>query len=221
MASLCVHFDGEDEGQQIAVYSSPFVIGRVEGNLVIDHDTEISSRHAELLRVAENGRSFWQLHDLNSTNGTFVRAAVALLKDQQEVLLGGQRLRFEVEGGGNDDSSHAAAPVMTRKVRQVSATPDRQPLASLVEIGETGRERRFPVTAAEQWIGQDARLCSIVLDDPMVSPRHAKLYRDKQDRWLLANASSLNGIWLRIRRIDLGKSAQFQLGEQRFSIRVP
>ena len=94
MASLCVHFDGEDDGHQIAVYSSPYVIGRVEGNLVIDHDTEISSRHAELLRVAENGRSFWQLHDLNSTNGTFVRAAVALLKDQQEVLLGGQRLRF-------------------------------------------------------------------------------------------------------------------------------
>ena len=97
MAVLSVRFDEEDAGQEIAVFASPFVIGRVEGNLVIDHDTEISGRHAELIRVFDNGRHFWQLHDLKSTNGTFVRAAVALLKDQQEVLLGGRRYRFEIE----------------------------------------------------------------------------------------------------------------------------
>ena len=219
MAVLCVRFDEEDEGQEIAVFASPFVIGRVEGNLVIDHDTEISSRHAELIRAFDNGRHFWQLHDLKSTNGTFVRAAVALLKDEQEILLGGRRYRFEIETA-DDDAFKKNSPA-TRKVQQAPSRAEQKALASLVEVGDTGKEKRFSITSAEHWIGRDPRLCSIVLDDILVSPRHARLYRDKQNRWLLANAKSLNGIWLRISRIDLGNTAQFQLGEQRFSIRVP
>ena len=220
MAVLCVRFDEEDDGQEIAIFKSPFVIGRVEGNLVIDHDTEISGRHAELIRVFDNGRHYWQLHDLKSTNGTFVRAAVALLKDQQEVLLGGRRYRFEVESAddGAADKSH---PLSTRKVQQPQLRVGQKPLANLIEVGNTGREKRFAITSSEHWVGRDPRLCSIVLDDDMVSPRHARLYRDTQNRWLLSNAKSLNGIWLRISRIDLECTAQFQLGEQRFSIRVP
>src|SRR5439155_13887921 len=218
-AVLSVRFDEEDEGQEFAIFTSPFVIGRVEGNLVIDHDSEISGRHAELVRIFENGRYFWQLHDLKSTNGTFVRVAVALLKDQQEILLGGRRYRFEV-AGANDDRETKNSPA-TRKAQQAPLRKDQTPLARIVEVGDSGDEKRYPVASAEQWIGHDSRLCSIVLNDPMVSPRHARLYRDKQDRWLLANAKSLNGVWLRVNRIDLGNTAQFQLGEQRFSIRVP
>ena len=219
MAVLCVRFDEENEGQEIALFESPFVIGRVEGNLVIDHDSEISGRHAELIRVFDNGRFFWQLHDLKSTNGTFVRAAVALLKDQQEIFLGGRRYRFEIKSP-DDDADQKKSPA-TRKVQQAPSRADQRPLANLVEVGDTGSEKRFAITSSEHWIGRDPRLCSIVLDDVMVSPRHARLYRDKQNRWLLANAKSLNGIWLRVSRIDLGNTAQFQLGEQRFSIRVP
>ncbi len=219
MAVLCVRFDEDDTGQELAVFTSPFVIGRVEGNLVIEHDSEISGRHAELIRVFENGRHFWQLHDLKSTNGTFVRAAVALLRDQQEILLGGRRYRFEIESEGSD-LAKSNSPT-TRKVQQAPSRLVQKPLAVLIEIGDTAKEKRFAITTTEHWIGRDSRLCSIVLDDPMVSPRHAKLYRDKQNRWLLANSKSLNGIWLRVNRIDLGNTAQFQLGEQRFSIRVP
>lgn len=219
MAVLCVCFDEEDKGQELAIFRSPFVIGRAEGNLVIDHDSEISGRHAELVRVFDNGRYCWQLHDLKSTNGTFVRASLALLKDQQEILLGSRRYRFEIENDGNDSAK--SEPLMTRKVQQAASRQLQKPLASLVEIGDAANESRYSITAEEHWIGRDSRLCSIVLDDPMVSPRHARLYRDRQNRWLLANAKSLNGVWLRINRIDLGNTAQFQLGEQRFSIRVP
>ena len=221
MAVLKAYFDGEDDGQEVSIFSSPFVIGRVEGNFVVGHDNEMSGQHAELLRLFENGRHYWQLHDLKSTNGTFVRAAVALLKNGQEVLLGGRRYRFEIVGGDRDEESDPAQASGTRKARQVSAGIVRDAFASLVEVGESGEEKTFSVTETEHWIGRDSRLCSIVLNDPMVSPRHARLYRDKQNRWLLANAKSLNGIWLRINRIDLGNTAQFQLGEQRFSIRAP
>ena len=219
MAILSVRFDGEEDGQEIAVFTSPFVIGRVEGNLVIDHDSEISGRHAELVRLFDNGRHYWQLRDLQSTNGTFVRASLAFMKDQQEIHLGGRRYRFETEYSA-DDSGKNSHPA-TRKVQQAPTAAEQKPLASLVEVGESSCETRFAVTSNENWIGRDPRLSSIVLDDPMVSPRHARLYRDKQNRWLLANAKSQNGIWLRINRIELGTTAQFQLGEQRFSIRVP
>ena len=219
MAVLSVRFDGDDEGQEIAVFSSPFVIGRVEGDLVIAHDTEISARHAELIRVFDNGRYFWQLNDLKSTNGTFVRAGMALLKDHQEILLGSQRFRFE-SGSVRSEVDQSRSP-STRNILKSRPRTEQQPMASLVTLDAPGKERRFSVTQSEHWIGRDPRLCSIVLDDPTVSPRHARLYRDKQNRWLLANAKSLNGVWLRINRIELGHSAHFQLGEQRFSIRIP
>ncbi len=221
MAVLKAHFDGTNDGQEIGIFSSPFVVGRVDADFIVGNDSEISGRHAELVRVFENGRHYWQLHDLKSTNGTFVRASVSFLKSGQEILLGGRRYRFEIVGGESDEASSVARATGTRKAQQMPVKAARVALASLVEVGDSGQEKTFSVTETEHWIGRDSRLCSIVMNDPMVSPRHARLYRDKQNRWLLANAKSLNGVWLRINRIDLGNTAQFQLGEQRFSIRVP
>ena len=218
MAILRLHFDGEEDGQEIALLTSPYVIGRIEGNLVVEHDSEISGRHAELVRLNEDGRHFWQLRDLKSTNGTFVRAGLALMKDQQEILIGGKRYRFETEEMAAEPVQHHHSA--TRKSQAISSASQQRPLASLEEVGDSGQETRFALMSDEAWIGRDPRLCSIVLDDPMVSPRHARLYRDKKNRWLLANARSLNGVWLRVNRIDLGATAQFQIGEQRFSFRI-
>ena len=100
MAILTVLDDGETSGEKVRVRSSTFVIGRVEGNLIIPHDNGMSARHAELSRRLEGGSYRWFLRDLGSTNGTFVRAANVLLQADQELLIGGSRLRVEV--GGNE-----------------------------------------------------------------------------------------------------------------------
>ena len=218
MAILRLHFDGQEDGQEIAVFTSPYVIGRIEGNLVVEHDSEISGRHAELVRQSEDGRHFWQLRDLKSTNGTFVRAGLAMMKDQQEIHIGSKRYRFETAESGAEPVQHNQ--FATRKSHALPPAGQQRPLASLVDVSDPAHETRFVLTSDEAWIGRDSRLCSIVLDDPMVSPRHARLYRDKKNRWLLANAKSLNGIWLRVNRIELGATAQFQIGEQRFSFRI-
>src|SRR5437016_2749438 len=54
MALLCVLDDGDDSGEMLRIRASSFVIGRVEGNLIIPHDSGISSRHAEISRQVEN-----------------------------------------------------------------------------------------------------------------------------------------------------------------------
>ena len=93
--------------------------------------------------------------------------------------------------------------------------------AALVEITADGEGQRIPLTKPEHWIGRDARQCSIVLkSDPMMSPRHARLYRDTKGRWHIENAGSRNGTWLRVHKLRLTKTGQFQLGEQRFLVRI-
>jgi pSer/pThr/pTyr-binding forkhead associated (FHA) protein len=77
------------------------------------------------------------------------------------------------------------------------------------------------LTSPDNVIGRDAAGCTVVLaDDPLVSPRHARLYRDAKGRWHLENCGSRNGTWLRVKKIALDGNGQFQLGEQRFLVRA-
>ena len=48
-------------------------------------------------------------------------------------------------------------------------------------------------------IGRDAA-CGVVLDSRLVSRRHARLYRDSFDRWVIEDLDSHNGIWINGRR---------------------
>jgi hypothetical protein len=59
--------DASGQGRQIALTQFPFMIGRVEGNLVIK-DPNISRRHAQITFEAASGTYF--ITDLNSSNGT-------------------------------------------------------------------------------------------------------------------------------------------------------
>jgi pSer/pThr/pTyr-binding forkhead associated (FHA) protein len=59
--------DASSQGRQIAMTQFPFIIGRVEGNLMIK-DPNISRRHAQVTYEAANRTYF--ITDLNSSNGT-------------------------------------------------------------------------------------------------------------------------------------------------------
>ncbi|HET6879501.1 MAG TPA: FHA domain-containing protein [Pirellulales bacterium] len=211
---LCIVDEGQDGGEWRRLRADHTVIGRAEGDIVIPHDSGISARHAELRRVTYQGRFRWVLRDLKSTNGTFVRAAAAPLDDHQEFIVGATRFRLEL-------TPKAATGDDLRSTNQWQAATN-EPVAAapaLIELHSKGPGTPHPLAQKEVWIGSDAS-CQIVLaGDPFVSGRHARL-RNRNDRWELENHQSLNGTWLRINEIPIDSTAEFQLGEQRFLVKV-
>ena len=94
-ALLIVFDDGAATCETVRVRGERFVIGRSEGDLLL-HAMQVSGRHAELVcHHTDDGSWDWVLTDLGSTNGTFVRAGSAVLKDGQELLIGRARYRFD------------------------------------------------------------------------------------------------------------------------------
>ena len=221
MGLLHVLDDGDGAGAVVRVYAGSFVIGRVEGNLVIPHDSGMSGRHAEIVRRLEKGAWTWHLRDLGSTNGTFARASTVTLHRDQEFMIGGSLFRFEEPVAAPAVEEPAGAANATRKWEAVprsgleTSRPGVAP-AALVEISQGAERRRYSLTANEYWLGRDARTSTVVVDDPYVDPRHARLYRDDKGRWIVANERSRNGLWGRVAEIGLGRGGFFQCGEQRF-----
>jgi pSer/pThr/pTyr-binding forkhead associated (FHA) protein len=221
MALLYVLDDGEDSGEIVRIRPNSFVIGRVEGNLAIPHDGGISGRHAEISRRHENGEYCWYLRDLQSTNGTFVRASTVILGHAQELLIGSRRLRFELPAVPEQPAAVEPENSATRKWESLTGPKTLSALQpSLVDISPGRPGRRFALREPEHSLGRDPTQCSIVVDDPVVDRRHARVYRDDKNRWVIANARSRNGIWARIQEVSLGRGGFFQCGEQRFFFKV-
>jgi pSer/pThr/pTyr-binding forkhead associated (FHA) protein len=219
VATLVIFDDGDDEGEAIRIRRESFIIGRVQGDMVIPHDGNISGKHAEILRRWEGGRWHWYLRDLQSTNGTFVRVASGILRDGQEILIGGACYRFE--SSHVDDSGEPGEPAATRKFAGGSiAQHAAQMSPALVAMTPDGDGRRYVLDRPEQWVGRDPAQSSIVLEDPLVSPRHARIYRDSKGKWMIQNNRSLNGLWMRVGEASLEKGGQFQCGEQRFQLKL-
>ncbi len=59
---------GPDPGREYELHRDTIIIGRGSKNEIIIHDNEVSREHCRLVRVLEE----YEIHDLNSTNGTFV-----------------------------------------------------------------------------------------------------------------------------------------------------
>jgi pSer/pThr/pTyr-binding forkhead associated (FHA) protein len=217
MAMLCVLDDGRHDGPWHRLYQDVTVIGRTEGDILVPHDSQISSRHLAVARVTGPNRYRWYLTDLESTNGSFVRISKTIIASGQEFMIGAHRFRFDAtmpgSAPGAEDSSQG-----TRGWGTVQAT---DLLPSLVEMKPQGEGQRLFLKADDNWIGRDANSCTVVLaNDLLASPRHARLYRDAKGTWMLENAGSRNGTWLRIKKLPIGPFAQFQLGEQRFLFKV-
>jgi pSer/pThr/pTyr-binding forkhead associated (FHA) protein len=221
MALLCAFDDGRDDGEWFRLRSERIVLGRTEGDVRIPHDEMMSGRHTELFRQISNERFRWYLRDLGSTNGTYVRINTTQVRNGQEFLIGTRRFRFssgrQVDPAATQEEA-AEANKGTRGWQSVSVA---ELLPSVVELTPRGEGQRSYLNKSEHFLGRDAGQCDILLsDDLMVSARHARLHRDAKGRWLLENCGAGNGVWLRIDKIAIDNSAQFQLGEQRFLIKV-
>jgi len=223
VAILEICDDGAESGELIRVRSDSITIGRSDADVLIPHDSQISSTHARITRRLVGSTYQWFLTDLDSTNGTFIRVAKVSLVDGQLVLLGSHRYRFgaaqmpaaapEPEPGGRNQ---------TRGWQQLSATDIARLTATLVRLNPDGTEQSYRLDRDELLIGTSPESCQIVLaGDPAVSKIHARVRRGTDGRFVLENVNSRNGVWLGIQEQRLQKTAHFQLGEQRFRLRVP
>jgi pSer/pThr/pTyr-binding forkhead associated (FHA) protein len=220
MALLCIYDDGREDGEWLRIRGERLVLGRTEGDVRIPHDDMMSGRHAELVRQRSGDRFRWFLKDLGSTNGTYVRIANTILRHGQEFLVGTHRFRFTagLQAAALAAEAEQSAAKGTRGWQAVSPT---DLIPSLVELLPQGEGQRVYLNKQEHVLGRDLGQCDILLaEDRMVSTRHARLYRDDNDRWHLENLASRNGLWLRMDKMPIDNTAHFQLGEQRFLVKV-
>ena len=138
--------------KSVRIRPNSFVIGRVEGDLTIPHDGGISGRHAEISRRYENGEHCWYLKDLQSTNGTFVRAATVILSHEQEFLIGSRRFRFELPIAART-ACRQSKPRVTRPANGNRFPPAAPASARSAAVARRGfaramPDRRFPLAAS-------------------------------------------------------------------------
>ena len=223
---LCALDDGSrDEGEWYRVRKPQFRIGRTEGDIIIPNDDGISGRHLEITLRIEDGRYRYYLTDIGSRNGTFVRVSRAALKPDQQLLLGARRYCFNAGGGSQTAGGGESDPEISKSTRgwQALSQTDLSHLTpKLVEMTPRGQGHEFRLNDGENVLGTDGARCSLIITgDPFVSSTHAKIVKDKKGRWVIENLNSLNGIWLRITEMPLDTGGEFQIGEQRFLVRIP
>jgi pSer/pThr/pTyr-binding forkhead associated (FHA) protein len=221
VALLTVLDDGKNDGEVLRLRTDRFVIGRSEGDFLIPHDSLISARHLEITlhRAGEPYR--WVLTDLKTTNGLFIRCSRIALVDQAEFLVGKGRYRFEAPGGGLPNTLDYPGADVQRGATNALGTDAAALLhPALIELLGEKMLSRLPLAKPEYWIGSHPA-CSICrVGDPFVEPQHVRLRRDANGAWLAQNNKAANGLWLRVPQVTVTDSCSFQIGEQRFRLKV-
>ncbi|HSB89968.1 MAG TPA: FHA domain-containing protein [Anaerolineales bacterium] len=89
----------------------------------------------------------------------------------------------------------AARPL--RRARLGAQARDLPPEALLIPLGADGADGvPYPWDGAELTIGSDPSQCGLLLDDPSVSPIHARLVRRASGQCLLRDQNSTAGTWV-------------------------
>jgi pSer/pThr/pTyr-binding forkhead associated (FHA) protein len=222
IAVLTVFDDGKTSGEVIRLREPHFVIGRTEGDLRIGLDSHISARHLDITYHCIGGFHRWVITDLQSTHGLFVRVSRTALADKTEFLVGGGRYRFDelqIDGGSTTDlgmDGHAASATHgwsdgTARVRAPAVT----------ELLGARIGNRIILIKPRYWIGSDPA-CEICRpEDPFCEPQHVRLYRKPKGTWHAEHNKTYNGLWVRMTQLTVESLAQFQIGEQRFQLKVP
>ncbi len=221
MPILTVFDDGKADGEVIRIRDARFVIGRTEGDLRFPLDGRMSTKHVEIAHQVVGGLHRWALTDLQSTHGTFVRVSRTPLADRAEFLVGKGRYRFESpepEAGGTVDQFPAQVDTDTTQPWAEGSGPFRPPALSELLGREIGN--RILLVKPEYWIGTDPACAVCRPDDPFCEHRHARVYRTNKGGWNVEHHKTPNGLWLRMSQINVDTMIQFQVGEQRFRLKV-
>jgi hypothetical protein len=222
VAVLTVFDDGKTDGELIRIRDHRFIIGRAEGDLCVPLDGRISARHVEITHQMVGGLHRWVITDLQSTHGMYVRISRTALADKAEFLVGNGRYRFDSpqsDAGPTVDHVPNEGGFSETHGWNEGASTFRPPAVTELIGSEIGN--RMLLIKNEYWIGSDSSCPICRSDDPFCEPRHVRLYRGgSRGGWHAEHPKTQNGLWLRMPQITVDSTAQFQIGEQRFQLRV-
>ena len=186
----------------ISLTKPAFQIGRSRngGNdLVLDADGMASKAHARLERERDGS---WTLYDLGSTNGVKVGGLRVdgnrVLHDGDEITVGATKLVFSQAGGDVPgraaDVPAPAAPLLLRRARLV------------------GLDGEAHVLASETLIGR-AVTCDIILSDPSVATKHARVIAPDAATYLLEDLSGGGDTTVNDRALPSGRRLPLSDGD--------
>jgi pSer/pThr/pTyr-binding forkhead associated (FHA) protein len=222
IAMLTVFDDGRIDGEVIRIREPRFVIGRNEGDLRIPLDGRMSARHVEITYQNVGGIHRWVVTDLQSTHGMYVRVSKTVLADKAEILVGNGRYRFDLPQADSGATADYSADLPGRGETHGwddGPSPYRPPALTELIGSEIGN--RILLVKHEYWIGSDPNCAICRPDDPFCEPRHVRVYRKPKGGWHAEHNKTPNGLWLRMSQITVEATVQFQIGEQRFQIKLP
>ncbi|MCA9891703.1 MAG: FHA domain-containing protein [Anaerolineae bacterium] len=102
---------GPESGQEFELIADTIQIGRGRKNEIIIHDNEVSREHCRLVRVLDD----YELHDLNSTNGTYVNGqpieARGWLLNQRQIIELGDSITLEYLPSEDVSITSGTAPI--------------------------------------------------------------------------------------------------------------
>lgn len=138
MAKLVILSQGM-AGRSHELKADRTTIGRVDDNLFPIAEASVSSHHCEVLLRGSDV----VIHDLNSTNGTFIngeKVTESVLKPGQTLRLGQVELRLEAEGAAGSAPAPASTPGAPASSKKAESTVLMQQGVKLTEL-ETGATR--------------------------------------------------------------------------------
>lgn len=112
----------------------------------------------------------------------------------------------QIENQHNEDTA-AASNLLSRFSRRLPAAnihwPQRQektePYAYLLRVGEEGEPLAailISITTQETTFGADPKRATITIDDPAIESLHARLWRDDEGSFYIADNNSTAGTWI-------------------------
>jgi len=116
-------------------------IGRTEENEICIQDYNVSARHGILVREGDD----YQLHDFNSTNGTFVnseRILAVKLQHGVSIRLGSVELRYESTPAEAGMSPDTVAPLGVKQVEP-----------GMLRTSEAGKQRGMSKRVKPEFAG--------------------------------------------------------------------
>jgi pSer/pThr/pTyr-binding forkhead associated (FHA) protein len=184
---------GPEPGKVIELEEDEIRIGRGRRSQIVIQDNEVSRSHCRLIRVLDD----YEIHDLNSTNGTFV--------DGQKVGSGGWLLsqRVIIELGDSITFEYIPSDVAmgtSIPVSDAEPMPENRTHYLVVKQESLPQPEIYLLDRVTVSIGRDVDN-DIVLQEPEASRHHVKLTLSDKG-YLVEDLNTLNGTFVNDERVQ-------------------